>query len=32
MRIFDADGKEIARYVGYKSVKQTAEFFKKLPK
>ncbi len=30
--LFDADGKEIARYVGYQSVKETAVFFKKLKK
>ena len=30
--LFDADGKEIARYVGYQSVKDTTEFFKKLKK
>jgi thioredoxin-like negative regulator of GroEL len=27
--LFSADGKEVARYVGYQSVKQMAEFFKK---
>ena len=30
--LFDADGKEVARYVGYQSVKMTTEFLKKAKK
>jgi thioredoxin-related protein len=30
--LFDANGEEIARYVGYQSVKQTTAFLKKVKK
>ena len=28
--LFDAEGKEIARYVGYQGIKETTAFFKKI--